>query len=516
MRVILDAIIPREDFEINNPETSTQGTSKGTIDIRDLEDNSFFLSAIKKPDFQRETNEWTVEKIISLVESFIKGDLIPAIILWRNPTNSYTFVIDGSHRLSALAAWVNDDYGDGPISKRFFDGIVPEEQLKIADKTRIAVRKRIGNYSDYKLALTDPDKVKPEVVQGAKALASQGVQLQWVNGDAHKAEESFFKINQNAAPINKTELRLLRSRKKPQGIASRAISRSGTGHKYWSNFTPENQEEVEAISKEINEMLFTPPLKNPIKTLDLPVGGKLYSQQTLALILEFIIIANQISDEVAIGDDVNGDETVKLLNKSRTVAQRLNSIHPSSLGLHPAIYLYSLDGRYKPASFYAITLFVSEISRSPKKLEKFTRVRGDFEQFLIDNSYVTEQIIRKWRSAGAGYPHVSEFYQYVIDLLDEGSTQSDIVKRLGSGEYSYIRQPAVTELMDNSEFSREAKSAIFIKEALGNAVKCAICKGYIHTNSLTFDHIARKQDGGLGTVDNGQLAHPYCNSTYKN
>lgn len=516
MRVILDAIIPREDFEISNPEVSTQGTSKATIDIRDLEDESFFLSAIKKPDFQRETNEWTVEKIISLVESFIKGDLIPAIILWRNPTNSYTFVIDGSHRLSALAAWVNDDYGDGPISKRFFDGIVPEEQLQIADKTRIAVRKRIGNYQDYKLALSDPSKVLPEIIQGAKALASQGVQLQWVNGDAHKAEESFFKINQNAAPINKTELRLLRSRKKPQGIASRAISRSGTGHKYWSNFTSTNQDEVEAISKEINSMLFTPPLRSPIKTLDLPVGGKLYSQQTLALILEFIIIANHIKEETAIIDDPNGDETVKFLKKSRTIAQRINSLHPGSLGLHPAVYFYSLDGRYKPASFYAVTLFVSELSVSPKRLEKFTRVRGDFEQFLIDNSYVTEQIIRKWRSAAAGYPHVSEFYQYIVDLLDKKSTRADILKTLGSGDYSYVKQPAEIEDSGGSEFTREAKSAIFIKEALGNAVKCAICKGYMHINSLTFDHIQRKQDGGSGAADNGQLAHPYCNTTFKN
>jgi hypothetical protein len=33
--------------------------------------------------------------------------LIPAIILWRS-TGGYLFVIDGSHRLSALSAWVND------------------------------------------------------------------------------------------------------------------------------------------------------------------------------------------------------------------------------------------------------------------------------------------------------------------------------------------------------------------------------------------------------------------------
>lgn len=32
---------------------------------------------------------------------------------------------------------------------------------------------------------------------------------------------------------------------------------------------------------------------------------------------------------------------------------------------------------------------------------------------------------------------------------------------------------------------------------------------------MTIDHKIRKQDGGKGVPDNGQLAHPYCNSTFK-
>ena len=76
--------------------------------------------------------------------------MIPAVILWQS--GGFTFVIDGSHRLSALAAWVNDDYGDGPISKAFYDGIIQEDQYKIADRTRATVRKIIGEYSDYQFS----------------------------------------------------------------------------------------------------------------------------------------------------------------------------------------------------------------------------------------------------------------------------------------------------------------------------------------------------------------------------
>ena len=65
--------------------------------------------------------------------------------------NSHTFVIDGAHRLSALASWVNNDYGDGEVSKQFY-GKIEDEQLSIAEKTRTLIRKRIGPYSDYLLA----------------------------------------------------------------------------------------------------------------------------------------------------------------------------------------------------------------------------------------------------------------------------------------------------------------------------------------------------------------------------
>ena len=34
-------------------------------------------------------------------------------------------------------------------------------------------------------------------------------------------------------------------------------------------------------------------------------------------------------------------------------------------------------------------------------------------------------------------------------------------------------------------------------------------------NSITMDHKIRKQDGGKGAVENGQIAHPYCNTTLK-
>ena len=56
---------------------------------------------------------------------------------------------------------------------------------------------------------------------------------------------------------------------------------------------------------------------------------------------------------------------------------------------------------------------------------------------------------------------------------------------------------------------------MFLKEHLPAKARCRICKGHIDAQSITKDHIIRKREEGLGLLQNGQIAHPYCNSIYK-
>ena len=523
-KVNLDALIPREDFDVTDDQSQSAGRSKDTLSTNDLKKGEFFFSALRKPDFQRETNEWDAEKVSDLIQSFLDGDLIPALILWRN-AGGLTFVIDGSHRISALVAWINDDYGDGDISKQFYDSTIPEDQIAIARRARSLIESKIGAFKDYKLATNYPEKVKPEIVTRAKNLGALAIQLQWVSGSSSKAEASFLKINQKASPIDPTELRILKARKKPNAVAARAIVRSGKGYKYWSDFSEENQAKVQSLASEVNKILFNPELDNPIKTLDLPIGGKVYSSQGLPLILDFINIVNGVTTkgdetfqgEKVLPDDPDGTTTIKFLLNCKKVAQRINSIYPSSLGLHPIVYFYSVTGRHKPASFFAITALMLEFERR-NSFHDFIKVREKFETLLIEHDYFTQQIVRKYRSAIASYEHIKAFYLECISKLLAGANVDEVVDSINKiPEFSYlIRMPGDFLETSGNEFSRETKSEAFIKEARSGTVKCKICNGYIHKNSISIDHIIRKEDGGLGTLDNAQLTHPYCNSTIKN
>ncbi|MCU0900836.1 MAG: DUF262 domain-containing protein, partial [Cypionkella sp.] len=111
-RAVLDAMIRRADFA--QQAESVLVDRSNTLKLDEIAGSSPIAKFLRKPDFQRETNHWSPAQVAGLVKSFVSGELIPALILWQS--ESYVFVIDGAHRLSALKEWVEDDYGDGNTS----------------------------------------------------------------------------------------------------------------------------------------------------------------------------------------------------------------------------------------------------------------------------------------------------------------------------------------------------------------------------------------------------------------
>jgi hypothetical protein len=508
-KVNLDALIPREDFDITDGQILTH-QPPSTISIRDIND-LFFTTKIRKPDFQRETNEWDDAKIVDFISSFVEGELIPAVIFWQSPDGK-RFVIDGSHRLSALFAWVKDDYGDGEISQKFYNYDVQDEQKNIAQKTRKLIEDKIGSYAKLTHILQNPSN-DLKLNNRANNLWGKTIVLQWVNGGADKAESSFFKINESASPINETEKKLLKSRKKANCISARAIIKSGTGHKYWSGFTDEIQNNIQSQAKEIYDILFLPKLKTPIKTLDTPIGGPIFKAQTLPLVFEFVNISNNLSDkaQLQLTDDTTGEETIKYLKNTLRVARRINAEHASSLGLHPLVYFYSQQGRHKPASFYAITALMKDLDEK-NGWGDFIEVRENFEKFVLENDDLVSQITRKKRSGIDAYSDVKDFFLKVIKFLKNKQTNilGEILK---IKKFNYLK---VNDHQKELSTNTERKSSVFLKEALSGCPKCKICNGYLHANSISMDHKVRKRDGGSDSAENLQMTHPFCNSTIKN
>jgi hypothetical protein len=173
--VTLDAMIQRADFAVGSADAA--GTEQiQTLSVESLSSHSMIVPMLRKPDFQRETNQWTPGQLVTFLKSYLDLELIPSVILWRSP--AYVFVIDGGHRLSALRAWIEDDYGDGAISRKYYGNEISDDQKRIAERVRKSIEKDIGKYSHIKDALVNPDSYDELSVQRARNMATRSLSLQ--------------------------------------------------------------------------------------------------------------------------------------------------------------------------------------------------------------------------------------------------------------------------------------------------------------------------------------------------
>ena len=514
--VNLDAMIKRADFASEeSDEPLFENVS--TISVRDFTKGGLIGPSLRKPDFQRETNHWSPQQVISLLECFTNGDLIPSVILWQSPT--YLFVIDGGHRLSVLRAWIEDDYGDGPMSQAYFGYEISEEQKKIALKTRGMVNKTIGSWQHFQSKLEN-DQLEPSERKRVNAIISRGLPIQWVKGDADKAESSFFKINTKGTPLDSIEELLLKSRKRPISIAARAIIRSGKGHKYWSAFPDETAVKIEERAKRLHKILFEPELKRPVKTLDLPLGGSKGVRAALQVLIDFLLIANRNQqgnpkDVYDMPEDVSGSGTIAALEKGIRLANRITGNDGGSLGLHPAVYFYGPSGRHSSPMFMGtVKLFGIKLSNNdPSFFKTFTVVREELEKVLIEHKDLVATILQKNMSTKRVDVYCSLLDKLLQRLRDGESIDSQFLIDasglhgkliVGSAEY------------EGKKFNEDAKSEAFITTALGAAIKCPICNGYLDPEkSVSYDHILRAREEGSGSSSNCQLTHPYCNQSIK-
>jgi Protein of unknown function DUF262/HNH endonuclease len=515
--VNLDAMITREDFAISDSE-ATDAVSIPSISIRDFVQSGLIGPVLRKPDFQRETNHWSPEQVSSLLECFVNGDLIPSVILWKS--SSYLFVIDGGHRLSALKAWVLDDYGDGPISQKYFGFQVSKEQKKIAEITRNLINSQVGPWKHFEDRVGDTNLPQTERSQ-ITAVVSRALPIQWVPGNAEKAENSFFKINTKGTALDDLEESLLRFRKKPASIASRAIIRAGKGHRYWSSFETAVAQQIEALAKELHTTLFDPELQRPIKTLDLPLGGPKGVRSALQILLELLLYvqrgqAEKIPNLEGDKDDVDGTATVKLLKNAAELTNRLSGNSGGSLGLHPAVYYYGPTGRHSiPMFLGTVGLIAKKLSNNDRGFfQKFSSVREKLEKCLVIHKELIATVLQKQVSSKRTSTYSLLLDKLITELLIKAEiSDSDIVKHSGLEGKVVLGIAAKS----NADFTDETRSRVFINLALHSALKCPICNGYLDPEkSVSYDHIVRKQDGGTGVAENCALTHPYCNQTVKN
>ena len=523
--VNLDGLIPREDFIAPVDSNASPGAAgKEAASATDLKRGESFFETLRKPDFQRETAAWTPTTVCDFIDSFVSNDLIPSVICWQSPAR-LSFIIDGAHRLSAIIAWIEDDYGAGGRSVQFY-GKIPAEQERVHNKTRELVNKRIGSYVQWRTETSTPGSFS-ELTSRVRGLAHAKVPLLWVPGsDATKAEKAFFTINQSAVEIDATELKILNARSKPNAVAARTIVRNATGTRYWESFSPEGQQAVVQTGKAIYAALYSPPLQTPPRTEELPVAGHGYGSQTLPLIFDLVNIANGLAIEDASRNKkkylvpqghATPEEapTVAAIKATDGLVRRLTTTHASSLGLHPAVYFYAANFRHQPTAVLAVAQFIKDLEVADEYL-RFTRHRAAFEAFLITHKMFINQLTLRHGSMAKGFLPIRDYYRRVFESIEAEQSEAQIEEALSADtKYQTLVKERPSPSRQPKAFSRDAKNVKLMNDILATAFVCKLCGARIDKKSMHLDHVVEKEAGGPADIENSQWLHPYCDSTAK-
>lgn len=537
-QVNLDALIIREQFQANQAGFDQEPIK--SVSIHAL--GAYIRPHLRKPDFQRATTNWKPSDVVELVANTLDGELIPAIIMWHRKNPHSYFVIDGAHRLSALLAWILDDYGDGEVSKLYWGEVIPQEQADRAKDTRLLMAQEVGDYQKLLgvgAKRFDADDERME--RRSHAVLHRELPIQWVIGSYEKAENAFFRINSKPAHIDKVELAVLRARKKPNAIATRALISAGSGHKYWGEFSAERASEIEALTKEIYSLLFEPMIRLDMRKADLPIAGQPYSAEAFRMILGLVNLSSELTDSMwqmkeasmrlqarrskaakasvtVIDDDEEGQSTIDCLKRVKQDVLLINAgadMYPGSLGLHPAVYFYNSNGKFQPNALLATVGFLRGL-RSRDKLYQFTEHRSAFENFLVERRYYINNALHDYGSVALSVKPLVRLFDLIFEALIAGAVDNGEIEDylVGNG---IAREPemAAVPALKRTKFRPEDGVAARLANIIAQAGICPICGARYVLANTTLDHIQPRRDGGSATQFNAQLSHPYCNSGYK-
>jgi hypothetical protein len=215
--------------------------------------------------------------------------------------------------------------------------------------------------------------------------------------------------------------------------------------------------------------------------------------------------------------DADGSATVSYLKKVLRTVSRITGKDPTSLGLHPVVYFYTKGGAFSPWAFLAWAKLTNDLF-DKRRVNQFCAVRPNIERYLIENKWAMTEIIHKNGSGNRSTPWLEKYWLHILSEFIVGKS-FDAVSESTLEKFPFLKfkTPVIRLPGENSskKISSTTRTAAIWASALPGAPKCKYCEGIWHRNSIQGDHKRAIRDGGDGQPLNTAIAHPYCNSTYK-
>lgn len=565
VKVYLDHHIQRENLRYRRQEEAFKehtASRHPTARIIDFMRDEEYVSTLRKPDFQRATWAWSPKECVSLLDSLVKGQVIPSIIMWRSPENALRYILDGGHRVSVVMAWLKDDWGESQA-----DLMENEQQAdevrKAARLVRQLVRDDIGTIEEYEAAAQEINRLTKEGRTPKVEMANQqngkafdrGIfyntlragdvffNVLWVNGDYRTAEQSFLKINKSGKQLSEWETKLIENRDSSFARLVMSIASVDSAPYYWPTAPTElpdgvPQQMVTGILDDIRYVehtLLSPPFRRPVRTLDQSLLDATPDKRP-AYIAEFLTVVRGYRGQTAETEQLlQADQHAepreiiengaKLIHDARDTLdhiigdQEASATANESLELVPLLYFYKSDGQHIRSLLYGLLYWLLQGNSNEVRTRKdiFSVYRGKFEQiFRADKDTIVQGLSR---NVGSGTEvtvrtalYFNDLLRLIVNYRGEIDSESFLVDYTNMATESGKAGKSTVQAVRSRIFTPKQRSTAVIDMLLDGLSACQVCGGKIDpTRKVQHDHIQKHRDGGQTIGTNQRVVHPYCN-----
>jgi hypothetical protein len=138
-----------------------------------------------------------------------------------------------------------------------------------------------------------------------------------------------------------------------------------------------------------------------------------------------------------------------------------------------------------------------------KRLVDFALFRYPFEEFLVRHRHFINELSHSKGSRLRPVESFTAMYEIVLAQVKQESDAAQIIEAL----HKDTRLKDLSEVQEDDQkyrqkFSRDAKSAAYLRDAIDTPVRCAICKARLHSRSMSADHDTKMEHGGQGDPGN--------------
>lgn len=481
-----------------------------------------------KADNQRATQAWSIKEIIQFICCCIHDRNVALIFYYWKDQNGNIYIIDGSHRLSALIAWIQGYFAIEQVMGNLKFNEIEKEDLR-------KIRKELSGPADF--GEISKNEIYSAIKQNLSKLEMKFIQ---VIGSPDKARKMFEQLNMTGKRLSKVENNHLKDSGSDRFYVVQACCYIDDNRVNLEELGSDDLSSLIRLGESINQHVFNHMLKKQEFKHDDRI--KLIESLT-DILCKYHEPLRDFSSKQSIRVECILQTLFSILSRMMTPTPTAGKL---SVGLHPYIYFYNYQAKFQITSFIAwFEIFMSYHLDKDKNFYQFSAIRPKVEYLIEKYHFAITETVAKYGSGMKSHNHLKLVYQAFIFLaksinpisenMDEYTentlfmalsktfpyiTFSDFFIKSFSREYNkeisgklnvmISDNRKINSRSDNS-FTNQAKLFLKHDQALKYSPKCLLCEGLIHLDSTQVDHLIPKAKGGKADIKNAVILHPICN-----